>query len=400
MSTRRLTRRWALLAGMMPLPLLVPKLVFGRGLDLPAQKREIPVTSDDELSAALQDAGAGDHIVLADGVYGRELLVSSGGAAAAPLVIRSARPLGARLTGRIELGAPDIWLAGLDVSGGGIVGDDRVRVSHCRFSETSGIALTVARGKDISVEYCAFQACSGRGLSIAPKGKPGSVVAPHIHYNLFSGFRGEAGENAHEAVQIGQFGGDAALAVQAVVDSNLFVDVNVDSEIISVKSSENIISNNTFLDSKARPTNRFGNRNRWLGNWVENCHGMWVYGADHELAGNRVLGSRDGMCLMAGNTEPDTVRVARSDDSGKKGKDLRPHCQGVSVVGNSCDRLVVGRVVEKAKPPFTLPAAGTRIAGHAGPIELELQVDTRVDESTRANPQTARKLNAAEVGPG
>lgn len=358
MSTRRWTRRRALLAGAMPLSLLMPRALCGRGVDAPTQNREISVTSDDELSDALLEAGAGDHLVLDDGEYGLELVVASGGIAAAPLVIRSARPLGARLNGRFELRAADIWLAGLEVSGGGIVGDDRVRVSHCRFSETSGIALTVARGKDISVEYCAFQGCSGRGVSIAPKGKPGAVVAPHIHHNLFSDFRGEAGENVHEAVQIGQFGGDAALAVQAVVESNLFVDVNVDSEIISVKSSENTISNNTFLNCNARPTNRFGNRNRWLRNWIENCHGMWVYGADHELVGNRVLSSRDGMCLMAGNTEPETIRVARNDDSGKKGKDLRPHCQGVDVVDNSCDRLVVGRVVEKAKPPFTLPAAG------------------------------------------
>ena len=315
-------------------------------------------------------------------------------------MIRSAHPLAAQLTGGIELSTADVILAGLELSGGCTVAGDRIRISHCRFSDTSGIALGVVRGSDVVIEFCAFQGCNGRGLSIGPKGKAGTVIAPHVHHNLFSDFRGESGENVHEAIQIGQFGGDAPLAIKAIVENNLFTNVNVDLEVISVKSSENIISGNTFLNCKARPTNRFRQPQPLARNWVENCHGMWIYGADHELAGNRVIGSRDGMCLMAGNTEPDTVRVARNDDSGKKGKDLRPHCQNVTVVGNDCDRLIVGKVVEKAKPPFTFPAAGTRIAGHAGPIELELQVDTRVDEGARADKPAAKRLSADEVGPG
>ena len=67
MGTALITRRRALAAGALPLALLVPRASFGRGIDLPPQKREVMVASADELVAALLDAQAGDHIVLNDG---------------------------------------------------------------------------------------------------------------------------------------------------------------------------------------------------------------------------------------------------------------------------------------------------------------------------------------------
>ena len=228
MGTALITRRRALAAGALPLALLVPRASFGRGIDLPPQKREVMVASADELVAALLDAQAGDHIVLNDGVDDQRSVVTAGGKAAAPLVIRSAHPLAAQLTGGIELSTADVILAGLELSGGCTVAGDRIRISHCRFSDTSGIALGVVRGSDVVIEFCAFQGCNGRGLSIGPKGKAGTVIAPHVHHNLFSDFRGESGENVHEAIQIGQFGGDAPLAIKAIVENNLFTNVNVD----------------------------------------------------------------------------------------------------------------------------------------------------------------------------
>ena len=102
--------------------MLVPRASFGRGIDLPPQKREVMVSSADELVAALLDAQAGDHIVLNDGVYDQRLVVTAGGKAAAPLVIRSAHPLAAQLTGGIELSTAD-----------GHTGRSRViRGLHCR----------------------------------------------------------------------------------------------------------------------------------------------------------------------------------------------------------------------------------------------------------------------------
>jgi hypothetical protein len=245
------------------------------------------------------------------------------------------------------------------------------------------------------VEHCAFLRCRGRGLSIAPGRRGRTVSEPHVHHNHFADFVGREGDNSHEALQIGQYGGDAMLEVAALVEDNVFERVSIDSETISVKSSGNTIRRNTFLDCRSRPTNRFGNRNLWHANWIENCIGMWIYGADHELMGNRVLGSRDGLCLMAGNTTPFEIRVRRDDG---RNRDMRPHCQDVVLVGNEADRLVVGKVIKAEGQRFTMPALRSRIQGHVGPLELELQEDTQVVEGGRAAPRAVR-LAAAEVGP-
>ncbi len=287
------------------------------------------------------------------------------------------------------------WL-GLLVTTAAAVGGHRLRVERCRFEDTARIALNISYGREVTVAYCEFLACTGRGLSIDPNGKADQVSGTHVHHNYFADFVGTAGDNAHEALQIGQIGEDALLRVGAVVEDNLFVDVSIDSETISVKSSANTIRRNTFLNCKSRPTNRIGNDNRWHANWIEDCRGMWIYGSGHELAGNRVVGARQGLMLMAGNTGPEAI-MAKAPDG--KMRAWRPHCQNVTAIGNEADLMVVGKVIKAFGEAFTMPAVGTRIAGHVGPIELELEEDTKIEEKAPRSVAAAVKLAKSEVGP-
>lgn len=393
MSTRRDILRLACL----PIPFAWPRL--SRAADLGAAVREVQVADEDALRSALRDARPGDHIVLADGEHGRggALTMTAGGTSSQPVVLRAARPLAARMMVRLEVGAEDVVVAGLALTKGCAIAGARARVTHCEFKSTTGIALNVARGRGVTVDHCAFVGCLGRGLSVDPNGKPDMVSEPHIHHNYFADFVGREGDNSHEALQLGQFGDDALLPVGALVEDNLFERVSVDSETISVKSSNNTIRRNTFLDCRSRPTNRFGNDNRWQANWIENCRGMWIYGARHELVGNRVIASRDGLCLMAGNTSPEVVRVRAG---GARARDLRPHCQDVTLIGNEADRLVVGKVAKDRGERFAMPATGTRIEGHVGPVEFELEVDTVVREQARTDIPAATRLAPSQVGPG
>ena len=392
------TRRDLFAASLLPLALVWPRHARGAAAAIAAPVREIPVADDGELRAALSDARPGDHIVLAEGDHGSggALTMATGGTPSRPVVLRAARPLAARMLVRLAVESDDIVVAGIALARGCAVAGARARVTGCEFSDTDGIALNVSGGRGVTVEHCAFVGCRGRGLSIDPNGQPDQVSEPHIHHNHFADFVGRAGDNSHEALQIGQFGGDALLTVDALVEDNLFERVSIDSETISVKSSGNTIRRNTFLDCRSRPTNRFGNRNRWQANWIENCLGMWIYGADHELTGNRVLGSRDGLCLMAGNTTPDQIRVRKASG---KARDMRPHCQDVALIGNEADRLVVGKVIKAEGERFTMPAVRSRIEAHVGPVELELQEDTLVVEGARGQLERATKLAASEVGP-
>lgn len=371
------------------------------GLPAGPATRELPVASDAQLAEALAAAEPGDHIVLEDGSYATsgEFRLVRGGTVGRPVVLRAARPLAARLAGPFTVDADDVVVTGLRFTSGSAVGGDRLHVLSCSFDDTDeGIALNVGRGQDVTVAYCAFVGCRGRGLSIDPSGKADKVRGTHAHHNLFKSFVGRAGQNAHEALQIGQGGVDALLRVGAVVEDNLFLDVSVDSETISVKSSDNTIRRNTFRDCRSRPTNRFGNDNRWHANWIESSHGIWIYGAGHELAGNRIIDSRDGIAIMAGNAPPLSIRGRALTAKGEL-KVLRPHCQDVRVVGNEADRLIIGKVIEQSGEAYTMPAVGTRIAGHVGPIELELEQDTRIDPAVPAGVPVAARLDPKEVGP-
>ncbi|MGD9507373.1 MAG: chondroitinase-B domain-containing protein [Geminicoccaceae bacterium] len=391
-------RRQVLTATAVPLAFLLPRLASAEQLALADARRELAAADDRELAAALETAEPGDHIVLGAGDFGAgaDLTVTRGGSAGRPVVIRAASPGGARIGGTLAILADEVVVAGLLVTGNARIAGDRVRVTRCRFSDTDRIALSLARGSDVVVEYCAFERCRGRGLSIGPKGEERVVSAPHLHHNYFADFAGEAGENAHEALQVGQSGEDSLLRIGALVENNLFVRVDVDTETISVKSSGNTIRSNTFLDCRSRPTNRFGNGNRWEGNWIENCRGMWIYGGEHELVGNRVLGSREGIQIMAGNTSPDLVRPSRG---GGRSKDFRPFCRNVRLTGNEAERLVVGRVIKQFGERYSMPAVDTRIAGHVGPIEYELETGTEVEETARVAAPSLSKLSPADVGP-
>jgi hypothetical protein len=375
----------------------------GAGLpDLPPALRERAVANPSELQAALLTARPGDHIVLADGSYASRggLRVEVAGTPSAPIVVRAGNRLRARLTTGLAIDAPDVVVAGLEIGGSGMaVAGDRARVTRCRFRGTRGIALALLAGEGAVVDRCEFVGCRGRGISIAPDGRAGRIAGPRVQRNHFREFAGEPGDNGHEAVQIGQFGGDALLQVGAAVEHNLFVGIDVDSETVSVKSSGNTIRANTFLACRSRPTNRFGNRNRWHANWIEDCRGMWIYGADHELLGNRLVGPNgEGLCVMAGNSSPEDIRKSAPAAGGRE-KDHSPYCRDVLVAGNTAERLVIGKVIERFGRPYDLPAIGTRVEEHAGPTAVELATGTLIAEWASVAVPTAVRLTADDVGP-
>ena len=105
------------------------KVLLGLLLGLPplgaANARIVPVTSTAALIAAIGAARPGDEIVLANGSY--ELQGSHGvncanaGTASAPIVVRAARPLGARIESSaveaFSVNAPNWRFEGLDIRG-------------------------------------------------------------------------------------------------------------------------------------------------------------------------------------------------------------------------------------------------------------------------------------------
>jgi hypothetical protein len=135
--------------------------------------------------------------------------------------------------------------------------------------------------------------------------------------------------NGLEAIQLGQ-GSPKAMEkeIHTKVYNNLFLNIIGDrSEIISVKSSSNLIYDNIFLDNDSGITFRVGNKNAFTSNIVYNTRsGLRVFGKGHLINKNYFEGGSSGIIIPAANKsnvnantvegsfyfQPEDIRVERN----------------------------------------------------------------------------------------
>lgn len=112
--------------------------------------------------------------------------------------------------------------------------------------------------------------------------------------------------NGFEAIQLGQ-GSPKAMEkeIQTQVYHNLFQSVTGDrSEIISVKSSSNLIQENIFLNNDSGITFRVGNFNVFSSNIVYQTRaGIRVFGKGHRIENNYFEGGEIAISIPAANRE-------------------------------------------------------------------------------------------------
>jgi poly(beta-D-mannuronate) lyase len=99
------------------------------------------------------------------------------------------------------------------------------------------------------------------------------------------------GANGAETIQIGQRAiPHSDLRPETLVEDNEFVRCNGEAEIISVKTSGNIIRNNRFRDCKGELVMRHGHNNTITGNQFEGgSGGIRLSGQAHVVAGNAII---------------------------------------------------------------------------------------------------------------
>lgn len=109
--------------------------------------------------------------------------------------------------------------------------------------------------------------------------------------------------NGLEAVQLGQ-GREVHNVFHTKVRDNLFEGIIGDGgEIVSVKSSGNDISRNTFRDNASGLTIRLGDNNRVKDNYFENTEkGIRTYGYGQSIKNNYLVGGMIGIQLPAADT--------------------------------------------------------------------------------------------------
>ena len=111
----------------------------------------------------------------------------------------------------------------------------------------------------------------------------------YIDCNYFRNI-GPRAVNEMEAIRVGV--SDLCMSsAYCVIESNLFEECNGDPEIISVKSCDNVVRQNTFRRCQGTLCLRHGNRNEASGNFffgegAEGTGGIRVYGNDHKIFNN------------------------------------------------------------------------------------------------------------------
>lgn len=298
--------------------------------------RTVPVTTRNEVVAAIASAQPGDAIVLADGVWTApgspwELVFNAVGRPGAPVLLTAATPGGAVFSGptRISISGQHVIVSGLKFDGATNTSGDRgiveFRQGTTNFARNARLTQSVflncnppspstryhwvtLYGQDNRIDHCHFEGHNHSGVTVVVW--VGAVPDRHrIDHNHFAG-RMEAPnrENGWETIRVGT--SDVSLnSSQTIVERNLFTNCDGEIEIISNKSGDNIYRHNTFVASAGTLTLRHGDRNRvegniFLGEGKSGTGGIRVIGEDHVIVNNVITGTRGrggaAIALVAG----------------------------------------------------------------------------------------------------
>ncbi len=263
-----------------------------------------------QLEDAIDSLAAGDTVVIGYGTYSHSgLTVDVVGTEANPVVIKAATVGAVRWRGYLRI--YDSEYVTID----GIVFDQEANPSstqnvhienseHCRmtrctfdFGET-GLVSTDTRyfvvmegGRYNQIDYCQFndKITKHPTLKIVH-----TEYAPTIKYNFFNTHTYAGGANGHETIQLGSGSatGSKGYVMRAKVDYNYFYRCDGEPEIISSKTSENLIRFNTFEECKGQVVLRMADNSEVYNNYFLNpslkdgVGGIRIHGSYNQIYNN------------------------------------------------------------------------------------------------------------------
>ncbi|WP_169084932.1 polysaccharide lyase 6 family protein [Paenibacillus sp. PL91] len=267
----------------------------------------VHVSNTDELESAINDAAPGTTILLADGTYDRSgsfRIEGKHGDESSPITIMAANQGQATITGRAGfsvINSSHVVLRGMKFTGEStaisINNSHHVRLTRNTFalaptSNPSGlkwVQLTGDENHHNRIDRNEFGPRTDLGQMIAFQGK---VMSQYdvIEYNYFHDAAHQS-LNGGETIRVGLSGSSMSNGF-ATIQYNLFVNLNSDPEVISVKSGNNTVRYNTFIDNRGQVTARHGHKNSYYGNYFfrtgdkPNVGGFRIYGNDHKIYNN------------------------------------------------------------------------------------------------------------------
>lgn len=298
------------------------------------------ITDIDDLKDIINQSGAGDTIVLGNGVHdGNSITVTAGGEVDNPLVIMSESVGGSEMTGDSKFvldGTSYVVIHGFKFTNSGtavkLEGSNNIRITRNIFdlneeSSTKWVFVggiwdepTTSLSHHNRIDHNTFQNKSEAGHYITIDGSGGVTqsqfdLIDHNHFrNNMPRF-----ENEKESIRVG-WSEMSESSGFTTIEFNFFEYCNGDPEIISIKSCDNIIRHNTITKSEGTISLRHGNRNRVEGNYIfgggtdcstdnigTHCSGgIRIYGEDHVIVNNYLQG-------LKGNTWDAPIALTEGD---------------------------------------------------------------------------------------
>jgi len=274
----------------------------------------IKVTSIDALQGAIDNAKAGDIVILANGVYTTtaDITVTRKGNKEHPIIICAEAIGSAEIGGNggfnLASGAAYITIKGFKFTHKSSKAKTASGSRFCRWTQNvfensgDGEDLTIA-GSDHEIDHNTFQNKNAMGRFLAIRGT-GKQIAERlsIHHNYFNNYVSQGGKNGAETLQFGLSGFSLSTS-NSVVEYNLFEQCAGENELISVKASGITLRYNTIRDCPAQFTLRHGNKSVIYGNYFINTPGLRIFGDDHIIVGNYFENCKPAITIGNGDGE-------------------------------------------------------------------------------------------------
>ncbi|MBN1670569.1 MAG: polysaccharide lyase 6 family protein [Kiritimatiellae bacterium] len=292
----------------------------GPAVSGPARPARIAAPNEYETLEPQLQPGA--EVVIRNGAYRDwQMTVKAGGLPGRPVVIRPQTPGGVLLMGRtsLRIKADHVVLRELRFCGSAEraveINGSHNRITQCQFEQCGNVmssfghVVSIGWNSDSNrVDHCYFVNSRSMSLGQAAGGypKPDSGrrvgVDNRFDHNIFRDIY-RLWRNGQEAIQIGQ-GQAPRLQPRALIAYNVFDNASGDSEIISLKSSNNAVRHNLFVNCDGSMTLRNGNENLLAGNVLAgNINGFTVRGERHRIVNNLIVNmAGSGVRLSTGKT--------------------------------------------------------------------------------------------------
>lgn len=276
------------------------------------------VSNIEEYNQAAANLNPGDTIILRNGVWNDFVIrLAAEGTADAPVSLLAQEPGKVIITGEsaLLLSGSYLYVDGLSFINGSTPEEAVIsfrnavrgkvashsRVTNCvvdnfglkdRWKSDNYVALW---GKHNRVDHNYFGDKKNLGVTLVVylRGEENWPNHHVIDYNHF-GPRERLGSNGGETIRFGV--SETSLnASFTVLENNLFEHCNGETEIVSIKSSDNIIRNNLFFESEGSLVLRHGNRNQvegnvFIGNFKPYTGGIRLVNYGHKITGNLLVG--------------------------------------------------------------------------------------------------------------